>query len=41
MPRCGARKPGEKVVRVVVTEVVEQQKRVELAGLAKPERGAI
>ena len=32
------REPGEKVVRVVVAEVVEQQERIEFRRVAEPER---
>ena len=38
MPRCGCHgKPGEVVVGAVVAEIVEQQERVELAGVAEAE----
>ena len=38
MPRCGCHgKPGEVVVGAVVAEIVEQQERIELVGVAEPE----
>ena len=41
MPRWGCHgKPGEVVLGALVAEVVEQQKRVELVGVAEPECAA-
>ena len=41
MPRCGMPgKAGEIVVGNVVAEVVEQQERIELGGVAEAERAA-
>ena len=41
MPRCGCHgKAGEVVVRAVVAEIVEQQERIELGGVAEAEGAA-
>ncbi len=41
MPRCGCHgKPAQIVVGAVVAEIVEQQERIELAGVAEAEGAA-
>ena len=41
MPRCGCQgNPAQVIVGAVVAEIVEQQERVELVGVAEAERAA-